>query len=40
MDALVWVVVLAIGFGGVYYGATRAQASAKKRADDEKNPPT
>lgn len=39
MDTLVWVIVLAIGFGGVYYGVTRAQASAKKRADDDP-PPT
>ena len=39
MDTLVWVIVIAIGVGGVYYGARRSQESARKRDDDEV-PPT
>ena len=30
MDALVWIVVIAIGIGGVWYGGRRAARSARE----------
>ena len=35
MDALVWVVVIAIGVGGVWIGARRARKASE---DDQKKP--
>lgn len=35
MDALIWVIVIAIGLGGVWYGARAAARQARK--DDSRD---